>query len=301
MQRARLLLALGLCLCWSGSCLVADWRSSVAWGLKLWGASVNSPGLIETGGTLAVLAMALAAPRAWWEWIWQAGAWAVGGMAVWGMEIWVREQHATGQAAGPFTNADQFGIACVVGAFVAARARNWPMAGLALAGAVLAECRGAALGLVVGLVIWLGARWGMVLGVLAGGVVVWRHSDLDSLGPRVDLLHRAIWGITQRPLGWGHAGWLWLEVRATPLGMVWDMNDRAHSLVVDWMLVGGLVGASAMTGLVGWALVRLWVRDRLAAATLGAYLVSMSTLYETWVSGVVLMLLVGYSMQESRA
>ncbi len=191
--------------------------------------------------------------------------------------------------------------------------RPWVRAVLAAALALdlavlwLTATRGAAVGLVAGaaaaalLALWRGAggarRAGAVALALAlvggAGIVAASHSPLAGRsemlarfagagsGADTGAIRLRIWGVAwqairERPvLGWGQENFASaMDRHFDPvLAHQAEWVDRAHNLVLDWLVAGGAVGGLAYLSLFVAALVLLWRRGRAENAVLAGLLV----------------------------
>ncbi|MEK6591548.1 MAG: O-antigen ligase family protein [Pseudomonadota bacterium] len=149
--------------------------------------------------------------------------------------------------------------------------RRWAALGFAssLVSLVLSQTRGAVLGAILGglAAMWLSGRWrakqiaifGLASLVLAG-MVAYALPDWPSLArfrPTIANERWEVWAValdafTRHPvLGWGHEGFaqafLMLADKGAPQGML--PYDRAHNLLLDKMVEGGLLGAGAYVAL----------------------------------------------------
>lgn len=176
-----------------------------------------------------------------------------------------------------------------------------PVCGLTALGAILGSIghaplpglRGSVMALAAGSLALLPARWRLRTALAAAGPVflaLWLHPDNASNLQRLSLIRRALASIAEKPWGWGYGGWIWREAIATPYGMTIDINDRAHCAPLDWAIIGGVLGAVAMTAFVALA---LWQarRQRAIFAALVAWSVAMLTFFPTWSMDAALVML----------
>ncbi len=200
-----------------------------------------------------------------------------------------------------------------VAVFLLVRARTWWVrAGLAAALALdlavlwLTATRGAGVGLVAGTVVAslvaMGRGGGMRRGAVAvlalallggAGMIAASHSPLAArsemlarfavAGPsdETGTIRLRIWGIAweairERPvLGWGQENFAPAVDRHFDPVLAHEAEwvDRAHNLVLDWLVAGGLAGGAAYLSLFAAALLLLWRRGRAEDAVLAGLLV----------------------------
>jgi O-antigen ligase/Flp pilus assembly protein TadD len=200
-----------------------------------------------------------------------------------------------------------------VAGFLLVRARGAGRAALGAALALdlwvlwLTATRGAVVGLAAGAValalaaLWRGGararRWAaaaLVLTLLAGGgVIAASHSPLAQRsamlarfgeigsGDATGAVRLRVWAIAwqairERPLlGWGQENFTTAVDRHFDPVLARDAEwvDRAHNLVLDWLVAGGVVGGLAYLSLFAVALALLWRRGRAEDAVLAGLLV----------------------------
>ena len=298
MYLTRAFAAPALYLGWAICCTAADILSPEAWSMKLWGFAWRyKTGLVSVWLLLGLFGLLTLMPKKAWGWVIDVWAILATGLGVWTMVDWLLEG---GRPYAPFSSADELGTLAAVSCFIACMV-NTPIPFLASFGALcVSESRGALIGLAAGFF----AALGLVRGLLAtaSAAIVWlvigghtRLVDDDGVQQRVIEWYAAAKDIAKHPLGLGHSGWYHLSMSITPSGALIHVIDRAHSLVLDWALIGGIPGALMLLAIFALA---LWnVRgDRAIRGALVAYFAGMSFLYDAPVTGAVFVILCAFAL-----
>lgn len=271
------------CVSWASFWGTADW------GYKIWGIAPQNgtPGLMSSVlcGVLHVGASRLKD----WKWVWQGFALFWGLVAAAALVEW-----RGGRLFWPFSDSDQAGLWGLLGVFIALRAGERYIGVLCGIMMVLSQSRGAFCGLLGGLALMWGPKRFLV-GLGGFATLLWWRGLTDSEWERLGLAKRALQGIWLRPWGWGYAGWTWINMQATPSGVRMEVNDRAHNVVLDWALLGGILGAIALIAMWGLAFKILLKNDRKVAALLLAMGFALFWMFPTWEGDLVFVLVCGYA------
>lgn len=150
--------------------------------------------------------------------------------------------------------------------YAAKNGRTWLLAAAVQIPAIyLSDSRGALLAVCAGLGLYAYLQSSQfirrvavtaILGIVALMILdrnnlLWVRTAAIANDPRVELWTWAWHGILQRPwLGWGHEGFHYLFAMQGHL-IGGQPFDRAHNLVLDWLVQGGVFGCAAYLALIG--------------------------------------------------
>lgn len=172
----------------------------------------------------------------------------------------------------------------------------------------LSGSRGALIGVCAGLAFYAYLNAGSlarkvsitaILGLIAFAALdqsnqLWVRTAAIANDPRVNLWQWALHGFSERPwFGWGHEGFRYVFIQFGHI-MSYQPFDRAHNLILDWLVQGGVVGCAAYLSLIG---VTAWGlrREPALLALIAAYLVNTMFVFDTLTTYITLFSIVAFS------